>query len=88
MTNLNSEDVFFYFIWIILATIIVIFIYSMYRFMEHGDYMEKYVGREFIFKKDTVRVLEYDIDRQRFILSKHGIINEDIIYKLREVTYE
>ena len=60
----------------------------MYRFMEHGDYMEKYVGREFIFKKDTVRVLEYDIDRQRFILSKHGIINEDIIYKLREVTYE
>jgi len=88
MNNIDFEEVFWASLFVMLIACIVLFAYFAYLGAEHSNYMQGYVGRQFIFRKDTVTVMDYDIGKEKFILSNSVVINERIIYKLKEVPCE
>lgn len=52
---------------------------------DYITFLKEYEGRSFIYKNDTIRVLEYDGLKNRFIVTGAGKISVKEIYKLKEV---
>ena len=68
---------------IVLASIIIYSIFSLYQLLEHVEYNRSYIGRKFIYYSDTITII--DAGRAIFTTNKNVDIHENIVYKLKEV---
>lgn len=86
------EELFDWFepIYLMFAIVVIVVSFMVYTFLTVADYanfMRSYVGRAYVYRGDTLVISGYDAETGIFNLGTTKL-HANIIYKLKEVTYE
>ena len=85
MSGIDWESIGFSIFYFACAVLVIIFILTMFLDEQHKEFLNTYIGREYIYKRDSVTIIAIDKQSKNFILSNGSTVSPNLIYNLKEV---
>ena len=85
MSGIDWESIGFSIFYLACAAIMIMFIITMFLDEQHKEFLNTYIGREYIYKRDSVTIIAIDKQSKNFILSNGSTVSPNLIYNLKEV---
>ena len=85
MSGIDWESIGFSIFYLACAAIMTVFILTMFLDEQHKEFLNTYIGREYIYKRDSVTIIAIDKQSKNFILSNGSTVSPNLIYNLKEV---
>ena len=85
MSGIDWQSIGFSIFYFACAAIMIMFLTTAILDDQHKEFLNAYIGREYIYKRDSVTIIAIDKQSKNFILSNGSTVSPNLIYNLKEV---